>query len=119
MSAQTHTQQTGSQGSIDDTLSPQQFYDLIMAEIEPELVSTQVPLLDEKYKDETPQQAAERTERYNRAFEKFQQVASQVMSTMDAQTDAERTRILKKGKKKMKAEEAAEISAIEQSFNDA
>ena len=48
--------------------SGQQLYDEIMAKIEPELTTTQLPSLAEKYKNETPEQAKARAERYSKAF---------------------------------------------------
>jgi hypothetical protein len=47
------------------------FYDDVMAEIEPDLVSANIPGLQDKYQGETPQQAQERAERYERAFQAY------------------------------------------------
>jgi hypothetical protein len=47
-------------------------YDELMAEIEPDLVTANIDGLEEKYKDETPAEAAARAERYNAAYEAFQ-----------------------------------------------
>jgi hypothetical protein len=46
----------------------QEIYDELMAQIEPELMMESLPTLNEKYANETPQQAAERSERYDAAF---------------------------------------------------
>ncbi|TSC58582.1 MAG: hypothetical protein Greene041619_456 [Candidatus Peregrinibacteria bacterium Greene0416_19] len=46
-------------------------YDQIMTAIEPELTSTVYPTLAEKYKDETPEQAKVRAERYAKAMEEY------------------------------------------------
>jgi hypothetical protein len=46
-------------------------YDEMMAEIEPDLVSSAIDGLTEKYKDETDEQAADRADRYNAAYETF------------------------------------------------
>lgn len=48
-------------------------YDMIMGEIDPELTSAQVNGLLEKYKDEMPEQRAERAKRYERAFALYNQ----------------------------------------------
>ena len=48
-----------------------ELYDQIMEQIEPELTSAQAPLLGEKYKDETPEQAASRAARYEKAFAEY------------------------------------------------
>jgi predicted S18 family serine protease len=47
-------------------------YDQIMSEIEPELVSTVYKTLDEKYKNETPEEKALRQARYDKAFTEYQ-----------------------------------------------
>jgi hypothetical protein len=66
----------------DSTYSPQatdpaiqglgsELYDEIMAAIDPELVSANIPLLKEKYADETPEQSDARAARYDWAYEEF------------------------------------------------
>ena len=52
--------------------SGEEMYDQIMSQIEPDLVTAQLPLLKEKYKDETPEQAKARADRYNRAFAEYE-----------------------------------------------
>lgn len=48
-----------------------ELYDMLMKSIEPELTADQIPLLDEKYKNETPKVAAIRAERYQKAFAEY------------------------------------------------
>ena len=45
-----------------------EMYDTIMAQIEPDLVTAELPLLKEKYKEETSEQRAERAQCYEKAF---------------------------------------------------
>lgn len=52
-------------------LSPQELYDSLMSAIEPELTTSQLPLLDQKYKDETPEEADARAKRYDKAYEEY------------------------------------------------
>ena len=54
--------------------SGKEIYDSIMREIEPELLSSIIPTLNEKYKNETPLEWEQRKKRYNKAFAKFHQV---------------------------------------------
>ena len=49
--------------------SGEEFYDAVMSEIEPELVSSVIPTLSEKYKNETEEEKQKRCDRYNKAFE--------------------------------------------------
>lgn len=48
-----------------------QIYDAIMAEVEPELVSASLSLLEEKYRDEPEVQRLVRMERYGKAFTEY------------------------------------------------
>ncbi len=52
--------------------SGQEIYDSIMAVIEPELTSSQLPLLKEKYAGETLEQKKERGKRYKKAFAAYE-----------------------------------------------
>src|SRR5205814_1812909 len=52
-------------------LDGQEVYDMLMGQIERDLVTAQLPLLKETYKDETPEQSKARAERYNRAFAEY------------------------------------------------
>lgn len=49
----------------------EEIYDMLMAKIEPDLVRNQIPLLGEKYKNETPEEKEQRSRRYTEAFAKF------------------------------------------------
>lgn len=49
-------------------IPPAQVYDFLMSKIEPELTTAMLPLLAEKYKDETQEQKQERGARYEAAF---------------------------------------------------
>jgi hypothetical protein len=51
--------------------SGEEVYDSIMAEIEPDLTHEQIPLLEEIYKDETPDEKEARSARYRQAFEEY------------------------------------------------
>ncbi len=51
--------------------SGEQIYDMLMAKIDPELLSASLPTLEEKYKNETPEQKKARGERYKLAFEQY------------------------------------------------
>lgn len=64
-------------------LTGQELYDQIMAGIEPELVSTAIPALKEKYKDETPEQTKARAERYEQAYDRFDEAFDAYLATLD------------------------------------
>ena len=52
-------------------LSGEEVYELIMGKIEPELTESQRPNLDEKYKNEMPEDNKTRLARYQKAFEQY------------------------------------------------
>ncbi len=54
-------------------------YDLLMADIEPELVTANMPYLDTAYEGETEDQKEIRLERYRMAFEVFTERYEQLM----------------------------------------
>ena len=62
-----------------------ELYDALMGHIEPELVTDASKLLDEKYKDETPEHHAARMKRYDLAFERYEESYREYMATLDAQ----------------------------------
>lgn len=52
-------------------LRSEDIYNLIMGRIEPDLTTEMLPLLDDLYIHETPEQRAVRAEWYNKVFAKF------------------------------------------------
>lgn len=52
-------------------LAGKALYDALMSKIEPDLVSTAIPTLAEKYSNETEVEKERRRKRYNKAYEKF------------------------------------------------
>ena len=69
-------------------LGGEELYDLLMAKIEPDLVSTALPTLDEKYKNETPAEAEARKKRYEAAFAEYEKQFKQYVQDWDVQMHA-------------------------------
>lgn len=67
---------TSTSTMANEQLAPQQIYDLIMWEIEPELTSDVIPTLEAKYANETSEEKSIRMERYTFAFEAFDEALS-------------------------------------------
>jgi len=59
-------------------------YNGIMGTIEPELMTDQIPLMKEKYKDETPEQKKARGQRYAKAMEEYDRCYAQYLQEQDA-----------------------------------
>ena len=55
-----------------------------MKQIEPELLSSSLPLLKEKYKNETTEQKEIRRKRYNAAFVKYDELYAVYIADMEA-----------------------------------
>ena len=53
-------------------LSPEEIYNLLMGQIEPDLTTDMLPVLDELYMDETNEEREKRGERYGAAFADFE-----------------------------------------------
>lgn len=90
---QNGTAATGTQtGAGDDSAIPapppipsgEEVYNMLMEKIEPELMTAQIPLLQEKYKDETPEDAKVRAERYRKAFEEYDKKYAEYQLTIDS-----------------------------------
>lgn len=62
-----------------------ELYDAIMGHIEPELATDAAKTLDDKYKNETPEQRAARIRRYDLAFGRYEEAYSEYIATLDAQ----------------------------------
>ena len=72
MADQTQTSTTASFPPLPPVFQGDDLYDQIMSEIEPELVSTVYDTLEEKYKNETPDEKAVRQVRYDKAFAEYE-----------------------------------------------
>lgn len=64
-------------------LSGREIYDSIMSQIESELISSLLPTLKEKYKDETPEQKESRRKRYSDAFARYDELYVAYIADME------------------------------------
>ena len=65
-----------------------ELYDAIMAEIEPELVSDELLLLEERYANESLQQKHERLQRYQEAFDLYEACFTAYMHEINQYADS-------------------------------
>lgn len=91
--------------------SGREIYDSIMGQIEPELVSSSIPLLKKKYANETPEQKAARKKRYNAAYKKYDEMYEIYLADLDA-------RISRYYKESMSSIEEQSRKGEEQKLND-
>jgi len=78
------TDQATSQGRTEPPVIPsgEEIYDMLMGEIEPDLVLRNVEELDEKYKDETPEQTKDRADRYRGAWKTYKEKLTEFTSKL-------------------------------------
>lgn len=96
-----------------------EIYDRIMGQIEPELLSRNLPLLKEKYKGETPEQKAEREQRYAAAYAAFDAAFSKWVIDVNAAVAAYRRSVLRDAEEKSQSKEVNELSQLESSIKAA
>ncbi len=98
-------------------LGENELYDTVMGSIEPDLVSTMAPTLKEKYKDETPEQRQERGERYKKAFALYDTRLKEYEQYWNGEMSVFAHAVHASAEGKSRAEEAAQLSILEQSIN--
>ena len=64
-------------------LSGKEIYDHLMSQIDPELVSGNLPALKEKYKNETAKEKEARRIRYNQSFAKYYEMFEAYVADMN------------------------------------
>ena len=62
-------------------------YDQIMGQIEPDLLTHQIPLLEEKYKNEKPDERKRRLEAYAKAFKIFDEAFKEMAGGIYAEVE--------------------------------
>ncbi len=98
-------------------LDGQVVYDMLMQNIEPDLVTAQLPLLKEKYKDETPEQAKERAERYDKAFVEYDRQYVAYMAKQEQSLASYQHMIMGGMETRMAGDESDALTAIESSIS--
>ncbi len=93
-----------------------EIYDALMAPIEPELTTSQIPLLETKYQNESEADRAKRLQRYNEAYAKYDVVYTKWISELHALVASIRHDALKTAEADDRSKEAVELSRLESSF---
>lgn len=91
-------------------------YDHIMAEIEPELISTVYETLDEKYKNETPEQKAERQARYDKAFTEYERRFALYTNEWNGRLRAFQTNVIRSMEEDARNDDSTIMSQLESAF---
>lgn len=93
--------------------SGQEIYDSIMRDIEPELLSAQLPTLEERCKSDTPAQAKERAERYIRAMEEYEKRYALYRQSGEANTRSFKIKAIHFVEQKAAGDERAKMLSLE------
>jgi hypothetical protein len=99
--------------------SGQEIYDSIMQKIEPELVSASLPILNEKYKDESPKDKEARKKRYNLAFLKYNKEFKAYMVKLQVQANQYYKDVRLSLEEKSREKETKDLSSIESQIQSA
>jgi hypothetical protein len=92
-------------------------YNQLMAEIEPELLSENLPLLEQKYRGETPADAKARAERYTKAFEAYDKKLKGYLGELDEKVRGYQRQALKSAEAHEREEEDVKLHSIEDTFS--
>ena len=96
-----------------------ELYDSIMSGIEPELVSSVIPTLQEKYKEETPEGKEARKDRYNQAFAEYEKQYQQYVAELEEQVKRYQREGMKSVEAMSREEEEQNLASIEDAINAA
>ncbi len=88
-------------------------YDALMFGIEPDLVTVRLPLLEQKYRGESPEEHAARMERYQRAYEEYDRKALEWMAKFRMLVTAYRKEALSRAESREQSKEATLLADIE------
>ena len=99
------------------TYSADWLYDLIMGELEPDLTTDNLPLLEEKYENEPEEGRLEREQRYEEAFEIFDRILEDIDDELLSGMRKKKTAARKKISKKEKEERSEEMGTTEEQLD--
>jgi len=92
---------------------------MIMQEIEPDLVTDQIELMGEKYKDETPEQKKARGERYQKAFAEYDVRYAQYLTEQQTTVHSFKRNLIASVEKNSSDDDQAKIDSLESAFSTA
>lgn len=98
------------------TFAIEDLYDLLMVEIEPDLTTDMLPLLDEMYAGETEEERKNRSERYAEAFQEFAVRFDKAMAIWKEQILKFKEKAFGIAREKSGKEDAQALSEMERSF---
>lgn len=96
--------------------SGSEIYDALMGQIEPELVTSNLDTLDEKYVGETPEARKERYARYDAAYAAYDEAFESWVTELKTSVTQYRRDVLRAAEQESRASEDAQLSSLESQF---
>lgn len=93
--------------------SPEEIFDSVMAQIEPELTTAQYPQLEARYANETPEESKTRRERYERAFFAYDEKFRQYRREVEERSHAHQRAVLKSTEDRIRNAEDERLRTLE------
>ena len=103
--------------NVDSEELAKQLYDVLMAEIEPDLLLTNIPLLDKKYAGETPEEKAVRMKRYEVAYKEFDRQFSEFMVDVNGEVRTTKRKSLEAKEEESHQSDQQVLSSLETAFS--
>ena len=98
------------------SVSGDAIYDEMMGAIEPELISSQIDGLAEKYKNETPEEAEARKTRYNAAYAEYEKRLSEYLTQKQSEATSRKRKAMSSIEKEDRKVEDEQLSNLESSI---
>lgn len=95
-----------------------QVHDTLMAPIEEDLLTANLPTLSSKYALETAQERAQRIDRYKVALRKYDKAYAEWVSAVTTKVEGYKTTVLSRAQEKSAREDKGEMSRLESEFSD-
>jgi len=96
-----------------------EIFDGIMMEIEPELTTTGSQALEEKYKNETPEQKKARGERYAKAFEEYEKRYAAYRLEQESQVHAFKRQVIHFAEDRSNGDDQQRLFSLESALGSA
>jgi len=91
----------------------EEIYNAIMGEIEPELLSQNIPSLDEKYSGETEEERAKRLKRYQEAYKTYDEKYTKWIEGLKQLVEKARRHAIQSAEKESRDKELVGLAYLE------
>lgn len=108
--------QTQTAVPADNRVLAEEVYDMVMGEIDTDLMLANIPLLEETYRGETPEQHESRMQRYAVAYKKFDIEIAKFMIDVDGKVRATQRKALQEKESVAQIEDQNALNSIASAF---